>query len=125
MFRSSQKKQNNYQKLLGTKQKIEKKSFSYICENCTHTVRDASQARKYTFPINSTKLDMRPDRPLVGPHTVAVCVIFEETALGFLRGIAIPCGWLVGGTEMLSAAMTLGFSVHISPTFQPRSVLKV
>lgn len=88
-------------------------------------MRDASQARKHTFPINSTKLEMGPDRPLVGPHMVAVCVIFEETALGFLRGIVSPCGGLVGGTEMLSAAMTLGFSVHISPTFQPRSVLKV
>lgn len=83
-------------------------------------MRDASQARKYTFPINSTKLEIGPDGHSVGPNMVAVCVIFEKIALGFPQGIVSPCGWLVGGIETLSAAMTLGFSVHISPTFQPR-----
>jgi len=31
-------------------------------------------------------METAPDGPLVRPHMVAVCVLVEEIALGFLRG---------------------------------------
>lgn len=96
------KKQNNCQNLLGTKQKTEKKVVSYSGGNCscqhTHTARDVSQARKYTFLINSTELETGPDGPLVGPHMATLCVIFEEIALGFLRG-RCESPWAAGGWD--------------------------
>lgn len=50
---------------------MEKKVVSYIWGTCscqhTHTAREASQARKYTLPIDSTVLETEPDGSLVGP----------------------------------------------------------
>jgi len=94
------KKQNNCQKITRNKAKNRgKKVASYIWGNCscqhTHTARDASQARKDTFPTDATELETGPDRPLVGPHMVAAHVVIEGTAVGFLRGSDEPLG--VGG----------------------------
>jgi len=130
VLRSSQKSKITAKKLLGTKQKTGEKKLlptsGGTAAVSTPTLREMHLRLEKT-PSQLMPPSWRQDQTDLwsGPIWWLHMWLLRELLLGSYGEAMSPWGWVAGGMAMLSAAMTLGLSVPVSSTFQPRSGLKV